>query len=143
MPGGRLRREVGRVARFGIVGVVATVVHVAVAFAVLAVVGPVVAAVIGFLAANGVSYLGHRLWTFRETQRSVIDGAWRHLVVSAFGMGINVAMVACLGYLGAPAQAAVLAGALVAPPLTYLGARHWAFAVSRPATMPGADRQAR
>lgn len=136
-------REGGRVARFGVVGVVATLVHVAVAFAALAVVGPVGAAVIGFLAANGVSYAGHRLWTFRETQRSVVDGAWRHLVVSAFGMGINVATVACLDYLGAPAQAAVLAGALVAPPLTYLGARHWAFAVSRPVAVPGSDRRTR
>lgn len=132
----RFRTEGLQIIRFGIVGMAATAVHIAVAFLTLSILGAPGSAVAGFLVANGVSYAGHRLWTFRGTQRAVVDGAWRHFLVSVVGLLVNLGTVVGLTAVDVPDRWAVTAGALVVPPLTYLAGRAWVFATPRRSPRP-------
>ena len=59
--------------RFGLVGVLATLVHTGVAMTALSLLHrPLLSNLFGFLAAFGVSFLGHALWTFK-----LESGRWR------------------------------------------------------------------
>lgn len=64
-----LRTQAGRLVRFGIVGVAATVTHVTTLTALVELLGvdPHVANFLGFVVAVPVSYLGHYYWSFAST----------------------------------------------------------------------------
>jgi putative flippase GtrA len=59
--------EIGRVARFGIVGVFATIVYVCASFLAIDVLAlsPVVGSIVGQAASAAVSYFGHAMYSFR------------------------------------------------------------------------------
>ncbi len=121
--------------RFGIVGIVATLTHVAIYVAVVAAAGlhPGFANFIAFVVAFGVSFFGHFRWTFAAP-----DGgrrpSWRKpllkfILVALFGFSLNafavyfVTDVAQLSYLYA-----TLFMLTVTPAAVFVLSRLWAFA---------------
>ncbi|MEM7058257.1 MAG: GtrA family protein [Pseudomonadota bacterium] len=117
-------------ARFGAVGIFATILHLAAAWAANRWFG------LGEYAANGVgfavsfsfSYLGHFYWTFAqqsEHQRSLA----RFLVVAGIGYAItNLIVWVVTDALDQPFELALLGILLVVPPTTWMISRIWAFA---------------
>lgn len=89
---------------------------------------PLLANLMGWLVALGVSFFGHYSLTFRDHNASLSVAAIRFTLVSAFGFALNEAAYALLlrgsGQWYAIKLAAVLLGVAV---LTYGLSRHWAF----------------
>ena len=124
-----LRHETGRVARFAVVGMVATAVHAFfyTALAEFAGIGALPANWIGFAIGFGVSLFGHSLWTF-GTGVSASRTA-RFLVVAATGLCANTLFVWLVVDMMAFRPVAALPFIVfVVPALTYLVSRFWAFA---------------
>jgi putative flippase GtrA len=125
--------------RFGVVGVAATVTHVAVAVTLIERVGTPVLAGNGlaFLVAVFVSYFGHHSWTFAR------DGFHdRHLprfvTISLIGLALNQAIIFALVTLGGlPYLVGVLVVVSVVPALTFVLSRSWAFVEFRSRAEPG------
>jgi putative flippase GtrA len=121
---------------FVAVGCAAAAVHFAV---VLLLVGggfvraPLVANILAWCVAFGVSYLGHRALTFRRQQAPLARSALRFAVVSLGGLALNEAAYAVLLHFTPlrydVALVLVLLGVAV---ITYWLGRHWAFAGSSP-----------
>ena len=128
-----------QIARFGLVGGLATLVHVGVFLSLADKIGfhPQMANLLAWLTAFVVSFLGHFLWTFQEnpdgTQRRAADALVRFLGVSLLGLGLNSGIVMVMvGIIGASnAMAAVLMATLV-PALLFAINRYWAFSVRPP-----------
>lgn len=61
-------REIITAARFGLVGLLSTAVHIAIVWLLLALasVGPILANTLAFLTAFCISFTGNYLWTFRS-----------------------------------------------------------------------------
>ncbi len=122
-----LAPELARLIRFGLVGVAATLTHMAVAEAahMLGGLSVVWASATGFAPAFGVSYLGHARVTFRGRARHA--HALPRFFLVAFG-----AFLASLGLLVAaervPDALRLLVSIGLIPVFSYALARLWAFA---------------
>lgn len=119
--------EAGMLARFGGVGVLATLVHLSVAggtFLLWPMVSPFVANLAAFLVAFQVSFWGHRRFTFRREGR-----VYRFFMLALSGFllnnGVLAALIAASPLGGYPA---IVIATFSVPLLTYLAARFWAFA---------------
>ena len=89
---------------------------------------PLLANVLGWLIAFGVSFSGHHRWTFRDHGVPLWRSAMRFFAVSAIGFSINEATYALLLHWSSLRYDLVLAVVLVAVAGgTYLLSRHWAF----------------
>lgn len=119
--------EAGMLARFGGVGVLATLVHLGVAAALLAVwpeASPFLANFVAFLLAFQVSFWGHRHFTFRK------DGkAHRFFFLALGGFALNNGVLASLLAVSQiDGLTAIVIATFSVPLLMYLAARFWAFA---------------
>jgi putative flippase GtrA len=122
-----------QIARFAVVGVIATLTHLG--FLVLGVewlgMNPVIASVLGFIAAVIISYILNHRWTF-ESDHAHSSTLWRYVVVSLFGLALNTVMMTTLvqyfhwWYFWA--QLSVL---LVVPLSNFLLNRYWTFNTRR------------
>lgn len=122
-----------RAAFFVAVGASAAAVHWSVAVGLVAWAGwpPLVANVAGWLLALGVSFGGHHGLTFAGHRAPLRQAAPRFALVSGMGFGVNELSYALLLRLAPQHYGAWLALVLVLMAgLTYLLARHWAFARS-------------
>lgn len=124
------RVGVREVVAFGVVGGTAFLVHFAVVAATVPLgVAPLLANVLGFLAAFAVSFVGHGRWSFPAEGRPVGPALQRFAVVAIGGFALNESAYAVL--LRATsldyrvALFIVLAGVAG---LTWLAGRYWAFA---------------
>ncbi|WP_295430421.1 GtrA family protein [uncultured Thiodictyon sp.] len=116
-------------ARFGVVGVIATLVHTAVAWCLVAVggAGAFQANWLAFILAFCLSFTGHYHWTFRtRTHWRRALGRFFLVSVSAFALN-NLMLAILLWWDQVPAAAAVVVSALAIPVLTFLASRLWAF----------------
>jgi putative flippase GtrA len=130
-----LAEEFWRLARFSIVGVVATVLHIGVAMIAVAAAGanPTVAAMIGFTAAFAVSYFGHFRFTFAASGRHR-DYLLKFAVSSLASLVLSTGMVwVATAILGIDYKPALFALAVIVPVCNYLVNRFWVF------LQPGAD----
>jgi putative flippase GtrA len=130
-----LAEEFWRLARFSIVGVVATVLHIGVAMIAVAAAGanPTVAAMIGFTAAFAVSYFGHFRFTFAASGRHR-DFLLKFAVSSLASLVLSTGMVwVATAILGIDYKPALFALAVIVPVCNYLVNRFWVF------LQPGAD----
>jgi putative flippase GtrA len=115
---------------FGVVGATAFLVH----FAVVAVtvplgVVPLLANVLGFLAAFAVSFVGHGRWSFPAEGRPVAPALKRIAVVAVSGFVLNESAYAVLLRATSLDYRAALFIVLAAVAgLTWLAGRYWAFA---------------
>ena len=124
----RIRAEAPRVLKFGVVGIAATAIHTAVAFATLPFVGsPFLANLAGFLTAFVFSFLGQALWTFNVT-RGRRAAALRFFMVSGGNFLLsNVVLGAAKASGLVPNWVALLIAIAVIPPCNYVASRLWAF----------------
>ncbi|WP_089728832.1 GtrA family protein [Candidatus Thiosymbion oneisti] len=128
---GRLRRELFLVGRFGLVGILATAVHMAVVWLLVETTElPVLAAnLFAFLTAFTISFAGNYLWTF-AAPGSARTAMRRFFLISGSAFAVNTLLLAALTKAAwlAPAAAAVSAAAVI-PFITYLTSRLWGFKV--------------
>jgi putative flippase GtrA len=123
----RWTEELATLMRFGGVGVLATLVHIAVAAAVFwcwASVSPFLANVLAFLVAFQISLWGHRRFTFRRRGRS---GRFFLIALAGFAAnnGILASLLATTSISGLPA---IAISTLLVPLAMFVAARLWAFA---------------
>ncbi|MFN3583500.1 GtrA family protein [Phenylobacterium sp.] len=114
---------------FGLVGVAATLTHVAAAFGARATfdASAMAANFVGYVCAVGVSYLGNARLTFGQPALSGTRFA-RFLVVSLAGLGANQAITWLLvERLGWPFRWGLAVVVVVVPLLSFAAARLWAF----------------
>jgi putative flippase GtrA len=114
---------------FAIVGIAATLTHVAAALAArgLAGLAPLEANLVGYLSAVGVSYFGNGRLTFR---RSVLHGAQfvRFAAVSLLGLALTQALTWLLvERSGWPFPAGLAVVAVAVPALSFVLQRLWVF----------------
>lgn len=120
-------------ARFGLVGLGATLVHLAVAWIASHWIGlgDYIANGAGFVVAFWVSYFGHSHWTFeqeRRDRRSLL----RFVVVALLGYAMsNVIVWLVTDVFEASFDMALVAILFVVPPTTWIISRIWAFAPAK------------
>lgn len=121
------RMMVVRVFRFGVSGVVATGVHVAIATALIsgASASQVKANGVAFVCANVCSYLLNALWSFSAKPGRA--NFVRFYTVSLLGLAITLAISWCAQTLGVNYWGGLAAILSTVPPLTFVLHRHWTF----------------
>jgi putative flippase GtrA len=121
--------EVRRIVRFGMVGVAATLTHIVVANAVLALVtgSAYVASAVGFAVAFAVSYLGHYHFTFAKDNGHGQSLPRFFLVALTGFLGSLLVLKVIATQAAIPQAVSLTLSILVIPGLTYLAARIWAF----------------
>jgi putative flippase GtrA len=118
-----------RPAAFVIVGCAAAAVHwsLAVALVEWVALSPQAANVAAWLGAWGVSFSGHRLWTFGDRRGPVLGAATRFFALSGAGFVLNVlAYAALLRWTALRYDLALACVLLMVASATYV-ASHWAF----------------
>lgn len=117
-----------QLSRFGVVGIVATVTHVAVGLGLHEGLGvtPLWANLVAFLTALGVSFLGQTRLTFPDATAD--GGAFlRFTTVAVTGLGLNQAIVwGVTGALGGPYWVALAVIVATVPWLTFALLKFWA-----------------
>lgn len=130
--GGRRDRalaELFLVLRFGLIGGLATGIHILVLWVLLSGSSlPVLLAnTVAFLGAFGFSFAGNYFWTFRASG-SLGQAMLRFLIVSASAFLLNSALLAAILWSGRmDSTVAALGSAAVIPVITFLASRFWAF----------------
>ena len=125
----------GELARFGLVGAGATLVHAALALALHgAGLAPLVSNGAAFLVAFAVSWQGHHAWTFRALDRPGRAATlWRFALVSTIAFLVGQGLMWFLVVQGRqPFAVGLLAVVATVPLATFAGARLWAFARTTP-----------
>lgn len=122
-------REIITAARFGLVGLISTVVHIAIVFLLLtfASVGPILANTLAFLTAFCISFTGNYLWTFRSPG-SPRRAIFRFFVIAVSAFIVNTLVLAFLVHKGwfSPVESAVLSASIV-PVISFFASRLWGF----------------
>lgn len=122
-------REIITAARFGLVGLLSTAVHIAIVWLLLtlASVGPILANTLAFLAAFCISFIGNYLWTFRSPG-SPRRAIFRFFVIAVSAFVVNTLILAFLVHKAwfLPVTSAILSASLV-PTITFLASRLWCF----------------
>jgi putative flippase GtrA len=133
-----------RLAQFVAVGTTAAAVHFLVVWGAVERLhlAPLVANVLGWGIAFGVSFAGHHLLTFADQRAPLARSARRFLLLSAVGFGVNESAYALLLGVGGLGYRSALAAVLVGVAgFTYWLGRHWAF-LGNPAHDPSPDPHA-
>jgi putative flippase GtrA len=121
--------EFWRLARFSVVGGLATVVHIGVAMAAVAAAGasPTVGTMIGFVTAFLFSYIGHFRFTFAAPGR-YRDYLLKFAVSSLASFVLSTGAVwGATAILGIDYKPALIALAIIVPVCNYLVNRVWVF----------------
>ena len=124
-----MRKIVGQFGRFGLVGILATLVHIGFAFIAKYVwqVSPQMANSLGFSLAFLISYTGHLRFTFQK-RRSKRIYLQRFLVLSIASFFLSSAIVYVVTTLGGGSFAlAIGIVAISIPILSYIFAKFWVF----------------
>lgn len=118
-----------QIMRFGIVGVIAAAIHFSTV--VMLVQGwdmaPLVANIIGFMVAFQMSYWGHRLWTFNDTESLHRVAVSRLLVVQVLNFAANEILFYIFLSLNLPYQLALIIVLTVLPVFTFISSKMWVF----------------
>ena len=123
------RREILRVARFGLVGVGATVCYAIVTFAIVwsGLGGSIVATIIGQGTSAFISYFGHLHFSFRvePDHRAFL---WRFVVVAVATFALNLLLTwGLISIFHEAYQVPIVAVAIALPIASYLLNRFWIF----------------
>ncbi|WP_296225367.1 GtrA family protein [Ralstonia sp. UBA689] len=121
------RLTIVRLARFGVSGVIATGVHVAIATPLALGIGvsPVVANGVAFVCATVFSYLLNALWSF--SAKPSRDNFLRFVCVAVFGLLLTLAISWTAQRLGANYWVGLCAILMMVPPITFVLHRTWTF----------------
>lgn len=121
--------ETGRILRFGVVGIAATLTYAgATALSVEWLhLAPVPASILGQIVSTGVSYFGHAFYSFRVKgdHRTFL---WRFFVIGALTFTMNGAVTWLLtDKIGVSYRISVAIVTVLIPITNYLGNRFWVF----------------
>src|SRR5688572_20981874 len=119
----------GRIFRFGIVGIAATAVYAVTTLLAVEIAGlrPVLASIVGQVAAAGVSYFGHAIYSF-TVELDHRTYLWRFLIIAALTFGMNVLVTWLLTDVVEMSYRTVLVIVTIMIPVTnYLCNRFWVF----------------
>nr|WP_180984196.1 GtrA family protein [Castellaniella caeni] len=125
-----MKKLITQIGWFVIVGCAAAATHWAVAVACVALAGlaPLLANLVGWLVAFGVSFTGHYRLTFRHQHAPLLRSALRFFAVSALGFVVNEAAYATLLRLTTIRYDLLLALVLIGiAGMTFILGRYWAF----------------
>lgn len=125
--------------RFGIVGVASTATYAVLALLLAHVGVPVLAGnALAYVIAFGVSYTGHRIWTFQSSAR---HGAAlpKFMATQALGLGLNTLIIATLMYAGLSYAFAMPVAILAVPIVVFLISKFWVFRTPPPCASARAD----
>jgi putative flippase GtrA len=114
--------------RFAGVGLAATLVHLAAAFAAHQAfdIGPLASNTFGFTCATGLTYVGNYYWTF-ASHAGHAQSLGRYATLAAVSFVTSSAIVAGTAALGWPFVATLAAIAAVVPPVNFLASKLWVF----------------
>ncbi|WP_200332537.1 GtrA family protein [Thiocystis violacea] len=119
-----------RLARFGLVGIVATLVHLGVVVSLVesgVLPEPLVANLFAFSCAVFVSYYGHNYWTFRQ-RRGSVPQFLRFLVITVMALGLNqLILYVVTRPLGLDYRIGLLLVLCLVPLFTYALSHFWVF----------------
>jgi putative flippase GtrA len=120
---------VKQVARFGVVGLTAALVHYLVVLALVQaeLFIPLTANVLGFLCGFQVSYWGHRQWTFQAAEVDHKAAISKMLIVQGGNFLGNEALFYYLLKLNLPYTVALLIVLAVLPCFTFIASKFWVF----------------
>lgn len=123
-----LYAEGPRLLRFGLVGLVTTATYALVSLLIIEKFGlpALIASMIGFMSATGISYLGHALFSFR-VKGDHKNFVWRFLVLAGGGFISVTGLVWLLDVLNVSPRMTIALVVLIIPLLTYLFNRLWVF----------------
>ena len=130
----RLLREMVIASRFTLVGIAATGVHVFVLWLLLAktALPTLVANLLAFLAAFGLSFIGNYVWTF-SAPGDPYRAVRRFLLISSGAFVTNTLLLAgLLASKWLESIHAAMVSAVVIPAITFLASRLWGFNYERP-----------
>lgn len=125
----RLWRELVVAARFGLVGIIATGVHILVVWLLVlqTTLPTLLANMLAFLSAFGISFSGNYIWTFGMPGQPC-KAMRRFLLISVIAFALNSLLLA--GLLHAewlePTASAIVSIAVI-PPITFCASRLWGF----------------
>ena len=120
---------IGQLARFGGVGVLATIVHILVALVARNAVelAPLLANFVGFGVAFVVSYNGHARFTFGASE-TPFPQFLRFLFVALFGLAVSTGTVWLIDIqLGLSFSFAMISVGVLVPAATFVALRFWVF----------------
>jgi len=115
--------------RFGLIGVVSTLVHVAVALILHHFFGfsPLWSNAMAFMTAWMVSYVGNWVWTF-EAATTHSHSAPRFFIVAAGGFALNQLIVLITSeWWGWPFWLALVPVVMIVPLVGFIASRYWAY----------------
>ena len=115
--------------RFGIVGVTAASVHfcVVVLLVQTLTMQPLVANIFGFVVSFQVSYWGHSMWTFSDSQVLHRAALPKLLLVQIISLAVNESMFYILLSFHLPYPVALLIVLSILPAVTFLSSKLWVF----------------
>lgn len=118
--------------RYGVVGAVATALHVLTYLGTIALVGmpPLAANLAGYGVGVAFGFIAHRLWSFQGhgSRRNVAGSAWRFFLVSLVGLGLNSLWVLLLvTTFGGPYWWPIPLMVVATPLLIFFLLRSWVF----------------
>ena len=124
-----MRKSLFQLARFGVIGCLATIIHYTVAVGVALLSGPYTANATGYVSAVLVSYLGHQRFTFQvPTQaRSHSRHFPRFIAASLFALLCSQLVLAATGSFDIDEQVRLALAVLIVPPVSYLLNRFWVY----------------
>ncbi|WP_316858326.1 GtrA family protein [uncultured Cohaesibacter sp.] len=121
--------EIWMILRFGIVGVMATLIHMSVASGLVhfASVNVFTANLAAYLIAFIFAFSGHFFWTF-QTGGALRQALWRYFVISASAFAVNNLVLLALVKSGVLSKVmSVLIAAAIVPAISYFASRFWGF----------------
>ena len=122
-------KEFWMMVRFGIVGVVATFIHMSAASGLVhfEIAGVFPANLIAYLIAFCVAFSGHFLWSFRA-EGQFTQALWRYFIISASSFAVNNVVLLGLVSSGVLSKVmSVLIAAAIVPGISYVASRFWGF----------------
>jgi putative flippase GtrA len=122
-------RLLAQLLRFGLVGLLATLVHALIALLLIQFgFGPLLANPLAFLVAFQISYLGHSRWSFNLTKPCRFSHMSRFFIVSIFGILCSQGFLfGLLEFTRLTASISLLIALGISAVCTFFLSRQWAF----------------
>jgi len=126
-----MKSRIAEIFRFGIVGIIASVLHILTALTLLGagLMGPYGANAAAFCVALIASYIGHHRWTFQR-EGGHAEHFPRFVTTALLGFALNQGIIAiAIEFFNLPYWIAILIVVATVPAIVYLLCKLWAFAL--------------